>query len=242
MIKDYFRPKSLAETTELLEKHPNAHPIGGGTSVKNTETEIVVIDLQDLSLKYIEPEAERINIGATTTLEDLDRYFFKNDEFIRAIKIEGTKNQRTQGSIGGLIKVGTGRSALLTCLLALNASVSFANDNQEVWLGDFLRTRKKSRELIKQIAIANPVSLKFDSVSRTPLDLPIVCCALHKMNNNMIGAIGGFGDAPQLIPPEYFSENPNSDVSQFVEIYDDDWASGEYRKIVSEIIFKRFLR
>jgi CO/xanthine dehydrogenase FAD-binding subunit len=123
MILDYFRPKTIEESLFLLQKHENAIPIAGGTTVKNIKKDFFAIDLQDLDLKYLKVENSQILIGATTTIDQIYDYFRSNTVLTRAIKIDYSKNQRMQSTIGGAIMAGDGRSTLLTCLLALECHV-----------------------------------------------------------------------------------------------------------------------
>lgn len=239
MIKGYYRPQNIIEAVDLLNNSRQAIPIGGGTSLNKHKEEIVVIDLQDLDLAEIKKNGKNIIIGSMTTLEQLKEYFRKNESLQSALKIEGSKNQRTLSSLGGFLKLAGGRSPLLTCLLTLGCTVFYADEIKAIPLNEFLVERKNNKKLITHISIKDPTKLQFESVSRSPLDLPIVCCAVAQYGNESTVAIGGFGEAPQLIPTEYFAEKDNSDLSELMHFSTDEWASANYRASITQIILKR---
>jgi len=241
MIKEYFRPKTIPEAVELLQKNKMATAIGGGTSLNKNEEDIVVVDLQDLNLSYIEKAEKSIIIGSVTTLEQIKGYFHANENIKRILNIEGSKNQRTQSSFGGFLNLARGRSSLLTCLLTLNCSIFFAEEEKGMSLSEFLDKRKSSTKLITHIAINEPDDLVFESVSRSPFDLPIVCCAVTRFNNELRAAIGGFGETPQIVPDKYFNEEKQSDITAYLQFITDEWASANYRANITQILLKRLI-
>jgi CO/xanthine dehydrogenase FAD-binding subunit len=71
MITNYFRPKTLDEAIQLLVKL-NTRPLGGGTVINQHSNETFeVVDLQALGLDKIHKRGEKLEIGATTTLQAL---------------------------------------------------------------------------------------------------------------------------------------------------------------------------
>lgn len=241
MIKEYFRPKTIHEAVELLQQNELAIPIGGGTSLKKIVEKIAVVDLQDLDLSYIKKVEKEINIGSLTTLEQMKEYFSGNENISRALKIEGSKNQRTQSSLGGFLKLAGGRSPFLTCLLTLNCTLFFAEEENGMSLGEYLDERKSSKKLITHISINEPNGLVFESVSRSPLDLPIICCAVNRFDTKLKAAVGGFGEKPQIVPEKYFIEKNEGDISALLHFSTDEWASANYRANITQVILKRLI-
>ncbi len=239
MIKEYYRPQKIDEAVELLKKKGEAIPIGGGTSLNRIKEDIVVVDLQDLELSYINNKGKNILIGSTTTLEQIKNYFQENESLVKALKIEGSKNQRAQSSLGGFLKVTDGRSPLLTCLLTLGCTVFYFDEKNGIPLNEFLVERKKSKKLITHISLDDPKELAFETVSRSPLDRPIVCCAVSRFDNKFKAAIGGYGGAPQQIPETYFEEKNSKDLSKYIQFSTDEWANADYRANIAPIIFER---
>lgn len=241
MIKDYFRPKTIHEAVELLQKNELAIPIGGGTSIKNYSGDIVLVDLQDLALDIIRNVEKNIIIGSMTTLEQIKNNFIGNDNLKKVLKIEGSKNQRTQSSLGGFLKLAGGRSPLLTSLLTLNCTLYFAEQEKGMSLSEFLDIRKTNKQLITHISIMDPAGMVFESVSRSPLDLPIICCAVNYFDKEMKAAVGGFGEKPQIVPEKYFVEQKECELSEFLQFSTDEWASANYRANITQIVLKRLI-
>jgi CO/xanthine dehydrogenase FAD-binding subunit len=241
MIKGYFRPKTIHEAVELLQQNERAIPIGGGTSLNKIVEDIVVVDLQDLNLSDIKNGQKEVIIGSLTTLEKIKEFFDGNETIRKVLKIEGSKNQRTQSSLGGFLKLAGGRSPLLTCLLTLNCTIFFALEENGMPLSEFLDKRKSSIKLITQITISKPDNLVFESISRSPLDIPIVCCAVTRLNSELKAAVGGFGEKPQIVPETYFLEKNLGDITTYLRFISDEWASANYRANITQILLKRLI-
>ena len=241
MIKEYFRPKKLNEAIDILGKNALAIPMGGGTSLGHRNEDISVVDLQDLDLSYIRKEDDNFDIGSMTTLEEIYKFFQDNGSINRALKIEGSKNQRIQGSLGGFLRLAGGRSPLLTCFLTLNCLVFYAEEAHGTLLSEFLKVRDSGKKLITHISIEDPAGLLFESVSRSPLDLPIVCCAVYNGGIEIRAAVGGFGDVPKIVPKNYFVQNNNVELSKYLLFSTDEWASSNYRTNITQIILNRLI-
>jgi len=240
MIKDYFRPKNVQDALLLKQRYPKSLFIGGGTSVKNLDKEFVFIDLQDLP-KVFTRKTNTLIVGSTIALEKIYQEFRDFKDLTTGIQIETGKNLRNQITLGGLIKKADGRSPLLTCLLALETLISLEPDKQRFQLSEFLDVRKKNEGLIIQAEIRIPDEFKFESVARSPLDKPIVCCAIAKYKSNLGISIGGFGKRPLCIKPEVVNDNLNFDKYLKKYIKNDEWASSEYRTEVAKILVNRML-
>jgi CO/xanthine dehydrogenase FAD-binding subunit len=241
MITEYFRPKNIREAVDLLNTKDLAIPIGGGTSMQNLVEDIVVVDLQDLDMNYIKTEVKNTLIGSTATLEQMKEHFRGNETIKKVMKIEGSKNQRTQGSLGGFLNIAGGRSPLLTCLLTLNCTVFFAEEEKGISLIEFLDVRKNNKKLITHLSVKEPENLVFESVSRSPLDVPIICCAVNKYGNEISAAVGGFGERPQIVPEKYLREKSEIEIKQYLHFSTDEWASDNYRANITQIVLKRLI-
>lgn len=239
MIKEYYRPQKIKEAVDLLRKKDLAIPIGGGTSLNRLKEDIVVIDLQDLDLSFITKDDTKFLIGSMITLEQIKELFLGNESIQKALRIEGSKNQRTQFSLGGFLKIANGRSPLLTCFLTLGCTVFYVEQQKGIPLNEFLVERKNNKKLITHISINDSTELAFETVSRSPFDLPIVCCAVNRIENIITAAVGGFGDAPQLVPAKYFKAKDNNDISKYLHFSTDKWASDNYRASISQVILER---
>ncbi len=242
MIKAYYRPKSIDEALKLLEYKTNI-PIGGGTSLSQIKRDVSVVDLQNLSLNSIQEENEIIRIGSTTTLESMLIYFDQSKDIKEAIKIEASRNQREQITIAGLVCASGGRSALLTLLLAINPIMKWQPGNVEIPLGEYLAQKNywKKGILITDFVFEKTVKIRFESIGRSPYDIPILCIAAVKWSSNRLRiTAGGFGDLPTLVMDGNINDNLELAIENSLLAASDEWASAEYRiaagkKIVSRI-------
>ena len=240
MIQEYFRPKNVQEAISLKEKYPKSLFIGGGTSINTIDKDFVFIDLQDLP-KFFTRKKTSLIISSTITLEKIYQEFRDFKDLTNAIQIETGKNLRNQITLGGLVKMADGRSPLLTCLLALDTLILLEPEKQSFHLTKFLENRAKNNGLIDQLEIKIPNDFKFESVARSPLDKPIVCCAVAKYENNLGISIGGFGKRPLSVKPEIVNDSSSLDKYLKQNIKNDEWASVEYRIDVAKILVNRLL-
>lgn len=232
MIIDYSRPKSIKEALELLaRKEPRSIPLAGGSVVSKYKGDpVAVIDLQDLGLDKITKEDGATNVGSMVTLDSFDRYF-RNSDIAEAISIQATKNKRSSNTLGGLVCMADGRSTLLTLLLAMDAELIWEPEGKTISLGNWLPLRQgwSDGKIITTIRIPE-TEIKFGSISRSPKDLPIFCCALAKWNSGRIRvAVGGFGSLPTLVLDGNTSDDVQTAVKVALQEANDQWASADYR-------------
>ena len=240
MIKDYYRPKTIQEAISIKEKYPKSLFIGGGTTARNIEDDFVYIDLQDLP-KVFKRTKDSLIIGATVTLEMIFKQFRDFSDLTTAIQIEAGKNLRNQISLGGLVKSADGRSPLLTCLLALETRITLEPGTNENHLHKFLDTRDENNGLITQIELKIPNKFRFESVARSPLDKPVVCCAVAKYSNSVGICIGGFGKKPLIVNSEFIFDPLTFDNYLKQNIKNDEWGSADYRIDIAKILVNRLL-
>jgi CO/xanthine dehydrogenase FAD-binding subunit len=240
MITAYHRPETLAEAMKLLSR-PNAHPLGGGTMLsKPLQDSIEVIDLQSLGLDKIKKKGNKLEIGATTTLQAMLESAHPPPALKAAIKLEAPLNLRNAGTVAGSIVTADGRSTLATVLLALDANVSLEGEGSggkgktasPLGLGEFLINRSESLKgkLITGIQIPLNTNLFFETVARTPADKPIVCAALAVWPSGRARlTLGGYGPHPTLALDGTETDGLEAAARNAFHEAGDDWASGEYR-------------
>lgn len=246
MIKEYHRPKIVRDALALLErKTPRTVPLGGGTTISKTSDDVAVVDLQDLGWNKVEVSNNDYLIGSMTTLESIRRYFGKDSAIGKAIILDAGKNIRDMATIGGSLVASDGRSAFLTILLAHRCTLVWEPGNRSTPVGEWLNQRRpgwNKKELISQLRMEKAESVVFDSIGRSPLDQPILCCSIAKYKVGIVRiALGGFGDTPVLV----FEGSPhNIDYTRIKDLLnhsDDAWASNEYRKEAGEALVRRLV-
>jgi len=253
MITEYHRPKTLEEAIRLLSK-ADTRPLGGGTALNRPSTEqFAVVDLQALGLNKIHKSGnspstgsgQRLEIGATATLQALLDSAHIPPALQEAIRLETTYNLRQMATVAGTLVACDGRSPFATAILALDAKCSVISDQCSViGLGDLLplRAEKLRGKLITKIEIPLNIILAFETVARTPADKPIVCAALAQWPSRRTRlALGGWGKSPLLAMDGNEPGGVEAAARSAYAEAADEWASAEYRREVAAVLAIRCL-
>jgi len=250
MISGYYRPKSITDALDLIGNGelPGVL-VGGGTALqRSSPVPFVIVDLQDLPLAGVQPRGNLLEVGATTRLQALLEHLELPDSLHKAILHEATYNLRQVATIAGCLVSASGRSPLATALLSLDAEVhlrtSASPEPEKISLGDLLPLREErlKQRLITHLVIPTNLSLVYDSVSRTPADLPIVCCAVATWPSGRTRvALGGFGPSPLLAFDGPDSAGAELAAQEAFSQASDEWASAAYRQYVAGIMVRRSL-
>ncbi|MPM47375.1 hypothetical protein SDC9_94084 [bioreactor metagenome] len=254
-ISNYLKPKSLDEAyTELISDGNNA-VIGGGAYLKLGNRKInKAIDLYDLNLNYIKEQNNFVEIGAMTTLREIEESKALKDNFGGLISkvssiIMGVQ-LRNVATIGGTIGGRYGFSDLLTALIALDTKV-FLYNRGEISLEDFIVLPQIPRDIITKVIIDKKnCKTCFKDLRNTTTDFSIVNVAVCNTNNNFkiaIGARPGVAKATCKsmeiikdlhVPEEWINNLCDSVVDEF-SFGSDLRGSKEYRKEVAKVLVKR---
>jgi CO/xanthine dehydrogenase FAD-binding subunit len=249
MIIEYYRPNTLEEALSLLARNEvKTLPLGGGTRLNQPSRErFAVVDLQTLGLNLLERRGNTWILGAMLTLQALLESPEIPPALEASIRQEASYNLRQVASLAGTLVSADGRSPFATALLALDAELelkSAATPSEWISLGDLLpvRAERLSGRLITVVRLPSNARLAYESVARTPVDLPIVCTALARWPSGRVRlALGGFGemsilafDGPEAGGLEIAARDAYSRAG-------DEWASAEYRQDVAATLAKRCL-
>lgn len=255
MIIEYHRPTTLEEALALLQRaEPVTLPLGGGTVLTQASPQpVAAVDLQALGLDKIQPRGNFAELGAALTLQGLivaagpesDAPLPLPPALIAATRHQAAYNERQVATLAGTIVSGTGRSPLLTTLLALDASLTMLPESGgPVSLGDFLplRDEKRRGRLITAITIPLNVRLGYDYVARTPADQPVVSAAVAVWpSGRRRVALGGYGPAPALAFDGPDSAGAVEAAQSAYAQAGDEWASAAYRQEMAGVLVKRIL-
>lgn len=238
----YFRPQSPEEALALKQKFGERAQFLLGGDFKPTLREDLeaLIDLQDTNFDDVESTDPGLRIGGLTTLRFLDEVL-DLPEFSKALSVEYGLNVRNSLSLSNFLKQTNGRSPVLICLLALNPTVTTFASFDKISLQTYL-TQRDPDDQVADIFFTEPIDLAFESVGRSPKDLPIVCVAAAKTAEGKLNLAFGGCERTDFIRLE-----PNqTDVSELVsKIYSgatDQWASEEYRVSAGEVLLRRALQ
>jgi putative selenate reductase FAD-binding subunit len=255
MITSYSRPQTLAEALELLA-NPNTHPLGGGTVLSHPgEESFSVVDLQSLGLDKLRKSGDRLEIGATVTLQALLESPHTPIALKTALKLEAPLNLRGMATVAGALVTCDGRSPFAAVMLALDAKLTFAPNNEQITLGNYLPLRAgaegvrlentlpdKNRLLITRIEIPLQTKTAFETVARSPADKPILCAALAQWPSGRTRlAIGGWGASPALAMDGSEPGDVEAAARNAAHDATDPWATAEYRSDVAAVLARRCL-
>jgi aerobic carbon-monoxide dehydrogenase medium subunit len=246
MITAYHRPRSIQEALTLLAQ-PATYPLGGGTLLaQKHESDIAVVDLQALGLEKIHKIGEKLEIGATATLQSMLESPHTPASLATCIELETSLNLRNMQTVAGSLVAADGRSPFATAMFALDARLTMLSltGSAKVGLGDYLplRSEKVPGKLITNIEIPLNVSFAFQSVARTPADRPILCVALTKRPSGRVRlVVGGWGSSPSLALDANDLPGLETAARNATHTAADAWASAEYRSEVSVELVRRCL-
>jgi len=247
MITQYYRPKNLEEAMLMLS-HEDAYPLGGGTVLtQRMDESFSVVDLQALGLDNLSKSGDRLEIGATVTLQTLLESSYTPAALKTALMLESPLNLRTMGTVAGTLVTCDGRSPFAVVMLALDSKLTFSPGAEQIALGNYLPSRiggvgRRSNKLITRIEIPLNVKLAFESVARTPADKPIVCAALAQWPSGRARlALGGYGNAPALALDGTAPNDLEAAARNAYADAGDAWASREYRSEIAAVLARRCL-
>jgi CO/xanthine dehydrogenase FAD-binding subunit len=244
MIVEYHRPNEIDEAIRLLSRNfPPTFPLGGGNVISRKSGEnFAVVDLQGLGLNQIQSEGMAIIIGATATLENLYEHPSIPDAVKEAIHLDATLNTRNTATLGGAIVAGTGGSALLAVMLAMDAHLEWIPGNSSQALGEFISLKDKIRpgKLIAVVQISTQAKVSLTSVGRSPLDPPFLIVAISRWPSGRTRLVlGGKVKAPILAldgtTPDGIIEAGINACSQL----SNQWISNNYLKDITTKLIQR---
>ena len=245
MITAYHRPESMEQALNLIARpSPRTVPLGGGTLLSHGQPEsIEVVDLQALGLNYIKVKGNRLELGATVTLQQFLEDEHCPQDLKTALKLEAPLNVRNAATVAGTVIVCDGRSSFTTVLLALDAKLVLLNPTaQTLGVAEFLLDRQGilKGSLVASLEFPLDVKLAFDYVARTPADKPIVAVAVAQWQSGRTRvATAGYGQLPLLAMDGTEADGAEAAARNAMHDSGDPWASAEYRSDVAGTLARR---
>jgi CO/xanthine dehydrogenase FAD-binding subunit len=250
-ISEYHRPQTVVEALALLGREEiMTIPLGGGTflnspaypALHSTSSDIAVVDLQAIGLNTFERNATSIEIGAMVTLQAMLDFPGLAEDIYSAVSHETTFNLRQVATVAGTLVAADGRSSFATVMLALDARLTILPDEEVISFGDLLplRSERLRSRLITKITIPASACLAYESISRTPADLPIVCAALARWPSGRTRlSLGGYGAEPVLALDGPEPSGAEIAARAAYSQAGDEWASAEYRTEMAAVLTHR---
>ena len=215
----FFAPRSLDAATRLLERHPRAHLLAGGTDLGVTVTkghrglETVLYLGEVPELTRIARGATHLEIGAAASYTDvLDAVGDHHPDLGALIRRIGSQQIRNLGTLGGNLATASPIGDTLPALIALGASVVLARSGGrrelpvEEFVTGYRRTALVPGELLERIRLPLPVSGRafraYKVSKRFDQDISAVCGAFSvELDGDCVSEVrlcyGGMAPTPR---------------------------------------------
>lgn len=251
---NFVKPKDSGTALQILKDDPDSVVLGGTTFLKLSDKKYSTgIDLSELNLNFVRENDEFIEIGAYTTLREIEinpiinKYF--GDLLPKSVENLIGVQFRNNATVGGAIFSRLGFSEITTALLVLDCQLEF-EENGKVEYKDFISSWNIRRDILKKIIIKkHPGKSTYKMMRNSSTDLPILSVAVAKFQkiSIAIGTRPGIAKlsqkASELINADNgkLQEAANLIVEEF-NFGDDLRANNEYRKKIAPVLVKNALQ
>ena len=203
-IREYVKATDLDSAYALLQKSKTNLILGGCTFLKRTRKRVgTAIDLKDCGLSYIRETDTQVEIGAYTSLRELETSPLILERFGNAFQqavehLIGVQ-LRDAITIGGHVYSRFGFSDIIPTLLALNARIRFYHEGEKS-LWEYLQQEKRSRDILVEIILPKEGRRSVVQMMRSSYnDYSIFCLAVSRSEaGNWIVAGGVFPGRAKL--------------------------------------------
>lgn len=257
-INHYVKADTIQHAFDELKHHQSNVVMGGGVWLKLTKKPIgTLIDLSDLALEGITETDDMVEIGAMTSLRDIEtspiiQGLYGGILSTASGSIMGI-NVRNVATIGGSVMGKYSFSDVITPLLVMNPKLVF-HQNETMTLGEFLSHKGRLDDILIGIQIPKKEAVGyFNNVKKTSLDFAILNLAIAQSDTISI-AVGARPGIATLAnnAMEYLNKRTtwNDDsIQEAVALAVDEIpvssnvrASAEYRKELLRIYLERGLK
>ena len=238
-IRAYHRPESIEDALALVaHTDVDATILAGGTVINGLPDEdpIDVVDLQALGLDQLEPDGDRLRIGAMVRLSDLAESDLVPALLRDLAHREAPNTLRNASTVGGTVAAAESESELLAGLLAFDATVSITHSigSDSIPLGELLADRSRlGLGIITSVTVGVGGDAAAERTGRTPADRPIVMAVGRRAEDGtLLLALTGVDATPVLVDAgDIASVQPAADFR----------GSVEYRKELARVLTTRVL-
>lgn len=253
-IREYIKAESLAEAYAWNQKKGTVI-LGGMLWLKQQNRNVgAVVDLSGLGLDEIEETEEEFKIGAMVTLRQLELHEGINQYTGHAVKhalrpIVGVQF-RNSATVGGSVYGRFGFSDVLTLLMAMDSYVELYPGGI-VPLEQFAREGARQEILVRVILKKRALKIQYQSQRNTKTDFPVLNCALSRLGDSYLCAIGArpgrailFADKEGILKQgitEESAERFGTYIQEQVPVGSNMRAGAEYRKRIVKVLVRRAL-
>lgn len=193
-INEFIQPQTIEEAYNILVSRRNNAVIGGSAFLRMGTKKInTAVDLSKLGLDYIKDEDGYIEIGAYTTLREVETSPIVVNSF-RGIISNSVKNIigiqfRNIVTVGASVFSKYGFSDLITALLALDTEIELYKAGR-MPLDDFLKRPFEKDVLIRIFIKKNQRRASYQDLRNSVSDYPILNVAVSRLDNQWTIAVG----------------------------------------------------
>lgn len=251
-IKEYFVANSLEEAYNKLMSGKKNAILGGMMWLRMQDKMVsVAIDLSQLGLDYIEEKDDVIEIGAMTSLRQMEESKLLEEYFGPLFKdafshIVGTQFRNT-ATIGGSVFSRFGFSDPLTVLLALDVKVELYGAGV-MSLEEFMETPIQKDLLVKLILKKEKIKAIYKCQRQTATDFPNLTVCVSKVNHQYKIVVGARPSKAKLAYKAMKKLQEGHDINEVTEAVADELnfgtnirASKTYRTHLAKVLVRRGL-
>jgi len=193
-LSDLVQPEKLETAYQVLTNKRNNTILGGCAFLKMGSKRIgTAIDLSNLNLNYIKEQDGFIEIGAMTSLRELETNTLLREQFNGVLpkavcSIIGVQF-RNCVTVGASVYAKYGFSDLITALLALNTEVELYEGGR-MPLNEFLKQPKEKDILVRLWVKLESRQATYMNLRKSASDYSILNVAVSKLDNQWTIVVG----------------------------------------------------
>ncbi len=194
-IASLYHPKDVNDALRVSRESKDTVVFGGGAWLKLSPRRVErAVLLDTLNLAEIRVHDDAVVIGAMCTLRSMETHEAILDigqgilvDALEQIMGVGLRNIAT---IGGSVMGKYGFSDILPVLLALEASLTFA-EAKEMSLESFMASKKRMNDVLLEVSIPRKKAIGyFKKVATTPLDFSLLNVTVVKTDTRITVVLG----------------------------------------------------
>ena len=253
-FNDLVQPDQLETAYQILSDKRNNTILGGCAFLKMGSKRIgTAIDLSKLKLSYIKETDGFIEIGAMTSLREIETHELLMNAFNRVLpksvrNIIGVQF-RNSVTVGASVYAKYGFSDLITALLVLDTEVELYKGGR-MPLGDFLNKPKEKDILVRLWVKMNHCKATYLNLKNSASDFSILNVAVSKLDNHwtiVVGARPRSAAIASKASEALTKGNPStSEIEAAAQLAAEELSFGtnmrgtaEYRKALCKVLVKR---
>ncbi|ODA39896.1 FAD binding domain-containing protein [Desulfosporosinus sp. BG] len=253
-LVDLVQPDNLAEAYQILSDKRNNTILGGCAFLKMGSKRIgTAIDLTNLNLSYIREQASFIEIGAMTSLREIETHT-QLREYFNGVLPKSVHNIigvqfRNGVTVGASVYSKYGFSDLITALLALDTEVELYKGGR-MPLVDFLNKPHEKDILVKVWIKKNNRKAAYLNLRKSASDYAVINVAVSMLENQWTIVVGARPSkaaiavrASAALSKGKLSveeiEGAAQKASEELSFGTNTRGTSEYRKVLCQVLVKR---